>query len=114
MKTEKNKPNLNTPLVSVTLGDFCKAMLTVWEHSGNTEMDETNFGPRKLLHGIKELASFLGFSGSTASRLHRSGAIRAATFKTQRCLIFDAEMVLDLLNVSKPKSRGLRGGYKRE
>lgn len=61
MKTEENKPNLNTPLVSVTLGDFCKAMLTVWEHSGNTEMDETNFGPRKLLHGIKELASFLGF-----------------------------------------------------
>ena len=107
----KRIENTDKPLFSATLGEICDALRSTLESIvlGN---EKDGASERTYLYGLKELAKFLGCSQSTAARLRKSGILEAATYRTDRILMFDKEMVLALLQVSKHKCRGPRGGYK--
>lgn len=52
---------------------------------------------RNLVTGLQGLADLLGVSYSTAYRIKRSKVLAKATFQVKRTIVFDADMVLDLL-----------------
>lgn len=52
---------------------------------------------RNLVTGLQGLADLLGVSYSTAYRIKRSKVLAKATFQVNRTIVFDADMVLDLL-----------------
>ena len=110
-KAMNKKETSDKPLFSATIGEVCEALRSTFESVvlGN---ERDGASERTYLYGLKELAKFLGCSLSTAARLRKSGILEAATYRTDRILMFDKEMVLALLQVSKHKCRGPRGGYK--
>lgn len=52
---------------------------------------------RNLVTGLQGLADLLGTSYSTAYRIKRSKILAKATFQVKRTIVFDVDMVLDLL-----------------
>ena len=52
---------------------------------------------RNLVTGLQGLANFLGVSYTTAYRIKRSKILAKATFQVKRTIVFDADMILDLL-----------------
>ncbi len=52
---------------------------------------------RDLVFGLKGLAALLGVSYSTAYRIHRSKVLAKASFMVRRSIVFDADMVLNIL-----------------
>ncbi len=106
-KTDESHQKL---LVSVTLDEFIQALRdSMFSDTLQNDITDTS---RKFLYGLKELSNFLGCSLSTAARIHKSGVIHAATYRTGRILMFDQEMILELLHVTKRKFKGLRSGYR--
>jgi hypothetical protein len=56
---------------------------------------------RNLVTGLQGLADLLGVSYSTAYRIKRSKVLAKATFQVKRTIVFDADMVLDILREDK-------------
>lgn len=56
---------------------------------------------RKYVYGIQGLADFLHCSRPTAQRIKSSGKIDLATVQFGRTLVFDTEMVIELLKVRR-------------
>lgn len=50
-----------------------------------------------MLHGVSELAVFLGVSLSTAQRIKGTGILIPATAQLGRTCVFDADKVMELL-----------------
>lgn len=67
---------------------------------------------KHYVYGLKGLCSLLGCSISTAARIKKSGAIDAATSQRGKIIVFNADLVLDLLRVQH-KNRGNRMGYRK-
>lgn len=110
---EKNKT-----LISLTVGEFIEAL-----HEGlgfsspmvNEEqmMQQNARVQKQYVYGLKGLCSLLGCSLSTAARIKKSGSIDAATSQRGKIIVFDADMVLDLLSVQR-NNRGNRMGYRKK
>ncbi len=66
---------------------------------------------RNLVTGLQGLADLLGVSYTTAYRIKRSKILGKATFQVKRTIVFDADMVLDLLRESN-KTYHMRGRVK--
>lgn len=91
----------NKQLITCSVQEFIEALrqglgLAVFE--GNVD-DSAPQVKKHYVYGLAGLAQLLGCSQSTASRIHRSGAIASATKRSGRILIFDADLVMDLLSV---------------
>lgn len=56
---------------------------------------------RNLVTGLQGLANLLDVSYSTAYRIKRSKVLAKATFQVNRTIVFDADMVLDILREDK-------------
>ena len=56
---------------------------------------------RNLVTGLQGLANLLDVSYSTAYRIKRSKVLAKATFQVKRTIVFDADMVLDILREDK-------------
>lgn len=86
--------------IILTTPDKLREILTDCLATQNsTAEDSKEQKPPKLLHSIRELASFLGCSNVTAFNLKKSGKIRYRQFG--RKLIFNTEEILDDLNKRK-------------
>jgi hypothetical protein len=59
----------------------------------------------QFITGIKELASLLGISVSTVSRMKAEGLLDDALFQNGKTVIFDTCKVLEILRVSNKKNK---------
>jgi len=108
--------NSNKPIFSLTVEEFIAALREGLGFTNlNVEQEEPkghNVQVKKhYVYGLKGLCSLLGCSISTAARIKKSGAIDAATSQQGKIIVFDADLVLDILNVQR-KQRGNRKGYR--
>lgn len=92
----------NKQLFTLTAGEFVECLRQglgdyAFEH------DEPII-KKHYVYGLAGLAELLGCSQSTASRIHRSGVLSAATRRTGRIIIFDQDLVMDILQVRKRKA----------
>lgn len=60
---------------------------------------------KHYVYGIKGLMALLGTSRTTASKLKNSGVLDDAMSESGRITVFDADLVMALLNVKKRKSK---------
>lgn len=110
---EKNKT-----LISLTVGEFIEALQEGLGFSSpmvnEEQMMQQNARVQKhYVYGLKGLCSLLGCSTSTAARIKKSGSIDAATSQRGKIIVFDADLVLDLLSVQR-NNRGNRMGYRKK
>lgn len=56
---------------------------------------------KHFVYGLAGLEQLLGVSRATAQRIKNSGVIDPATSQVGRILVFDADLVIDLLKVKK-------------
>ena len=110
---EKNKTILN-----LTVREFIEVLQEGLGFSSPMVTDEQQMMQQNTrvqkhyVYGLKGLCTLLGCSLSTAARIKKSGAIDAATSQRGKIIVFDADLVLDLLSV-KRNNRGNRMGYKK-
>ena len=109
--------NRNKMIFNLTVGEFIEALQEGIGFSSpvvnEEQMVQQNTRVQKhYVYGLKGLCSLLGCSLSTAARIKKSGAIDAATSQRGKIIVFDADLVLDLLSV-KRNNRGNRMGYKK-
>ena len=98
----------NKLIVSATLAELVVAIQQGFGVTGpsvNNGAQPQQQVPKHYVYGLKGLMTLLNVSYSTASRLNRSGILIPATKRTGRILIFDADMVFDLLSVDKRRRR---------
>lgn len=105
----------NKMIFSLTVEEFMEMFSTCMNLSldDNTQKNSCNLNVSTQKHyvfGLKGLCSLLGCSLSTASRIKKSGVIDAATYQRNKIIVFDADLVLDILSV-KHRLRGNRKGY---
>lgn len=104
------------PLFCLTVEEFVEALREGLGLSDSSPAEFENSTPsdekKRYVYGLKGLCSLLGCSLSTANRIKKSGAIDAAISQKGKIIIVDADLVLDILNVQKKKSRGNRKGYR--
>lgn len=94
----------NKQLITCSVQEFIEALrqgLGIAAFEGN--VDSAPQVKKHYVFGLAGLAQLLGCSQSSASRIHRSGVIAAATKRSGRILIFDADLVMDLLSVKARK-----------
>jgi len=93
--------DLNRPLFSLTTGEF----LSLIENSSKQTVIEIAKPEesKKYAYGLKGLASLLGCSTVTASKLKGSGIFDKAITQVGRKIIIDTEKVLELNRLSKSK-----------
>ncbi len=103
---------MNKTLLSISVSEFIEAIRIGMAESMCGEQPEENNIKKHYVYGLKGLCMLLGCSLSTAARIKKSGAIDAATSQQGKIVIFDADLVIDLLNVQN-KRRGVRSGYKK-
>ena len=107
--------NKNKTIMTLTVGEFIEALQEGLGLSSpmvteeQTKQQNTRV-QKHYVYGLKGLCSLLGCSLSTAARIKKSGAIDAATSQRGKIIVFDADLVLDLLSV-KRYNRGNRMGY---
>ncbi len=66
-----------------------------------TGQPKEKMGGKHYIYGLKGLCKLLGCSYSTAYRIKRSGILNAATSQIRRTIVFDADMVLEIVNLDK-------------
>lgn len=95
---------LKKPLFSCTLGEFVEALS---EQFGIiTEFKDIDAPAKKnLVYGLVGLSDLLGCSISTAARIKKSGILNPAIHQIGKVIVIDADLVLDLMKVSKKKRR---------
>lgn len=105
-------------ILSLTVGEFIEALQEGLGFSSpmvnEEQMMQQNARVQKhYVYGLKGLCSLLGCSLSTAARIKKSGIIDAATSQRGKIIVFDADLVLDLLSVQR-NNRGNRMGYRKK
>ena len=107
--------NKNKTIMTLTVGEVIEALQEGLGLSSpmvteeQTKQQNTRV-QKHYVYGLKGLCSLLGCSLSTAARIKKSGIIDAATSQRGKIIVFDADLVLDLLSV-KRNNRGNRMGY---
>lgn len=97
------------PLLSCTVREFISAMkegMGVYESEISAEERKTPSPEIHLITGIDSLAAFLGCHYNTASNIYHSGVLDPATYRYNDTIIFNRDLVLDLLKVSGKKKVG--------
>lgn len=93
----------NIRLIDLTLGELCEYLRT--QGIGTAPAPVTTMAPpKKYLHGLSELAEFLGCSRTQAVRIKATGLLRDATSQYGRTIIFDPDKVAEALK-ARPKRR---------
>ena len=104
------KPNimddeiLRKPLFACTLGEFVEALSEKFGIMSGVETESTP-NKKNLVYGLSGLSDLLGCSPSTAYRIKKSGIINEALHQVGKVIVIDADLVLELLKISKRKIR---------
>ena len=102
---------MDKQLLSITVGEFIEALRLGLGFNDQPNPDE-NTGKKNYVYGLAGIAKLFGCSESTAARIKKSGAINAAISQQGKIIVVDADLALELLNVSKRRG-GIRGGYRK-
>lgn len=91
--------NLNTPIWQLTVGEFI-------ELQQKTAIDKPKPEPalirkKNFVYGIAGLAELLNCSKTTAQKIKNSGLIDKAITQVGKKIVFDPDMVINLLNGKK-------------
>lgn len=95
-------------LLSVTVEEFIEALkeglgLAIRQDDNSCNNVRVS---KHYVYGLAGLEQLLGVSHSTAQRIKSSGVLDPATSQTGRILVFDADLVIDLLKVNNKKKYG--------
>lgn len=91
--------NLDTPIWQLTVGEFIELQKKNVINISNVE--HIGFPQRNLVYGISGLAKLLNCSNATAQKVKNSGKIDKAYTQVGRQIVFDADLVIDLLKKDK-------------
>ncbi len=75
------------------------------------ECQEPTSVRKHYVYGLQGIADLFGCSKSSAARIKKSGILNTAISQVGRLIVTDADLALDLMNISK-KRTNLRGGYR--
>lgn len=75
------------------------------KNESTQEVEGVSNQRRNWVHGIKGLCTLLGCSTATANRIKASGIIDKATRQVNRTILFDADLVLELINNRRRRVR---------
>lgn len=92
--------DLSKPIFQATLGDLKEIIKSVMAE----EQKESPPDVRKkqnYVYGVKGLATLVGCSLPTAQRIKKSGIIRSATYQFNKTVMFNADLVLELLKADR-------------
>lgn len=99
----------NKPLWSCTVDEFASALKeALGIYQSDTPLDERNSSAPEvhLITGVDSLAAFLGCHYNTAANLYHSGILDPATYRYNDTIMFNRDLVLDILKVSGKKKVG--------
>lgn len=100
-RTNKINPELFAkPIVLLTCGEFLE-LLDAYIASKEVEDKKKGF---VYLHGLKELAQFLGVSLPTVNRLRKAGVFDLATIQRGKILLFEMDKVVECLDSTPNKN----------
>lgn len=86
---------MDTPIWQLTVGEFMELQKA---SNSNKHTEPEGKHERKFVYGISGLAELLGCSNTTAQKVKNSGRIDRAYTQVGRQIIFDSDMVIELLN----------------
>lgn len=99
------KPNYNTRLIDLTLGEVLDAIETRIKAILNATQQEEAKPTKRYVYGLKGLMNLLGCSKTTASRLKSSGKIDEAITQVGALIIIDADKALKLAGKQTTKKQ---------
>ncbi|WP_317346229.1 DUF3853 family protein [Phocaeicola plebeius] len=109
MENKKNEALLSKAVFSMNGAELLELLRQVTESEVKEDKfhslpnDYPNLQP--FVTGIKGIASLLGISVSTVSRMKADGLLDDATFQNGKTVIFDTYKVLEILRVSNKKNK---------
>lgn len=89
--------NPNTRIIDLTVGELLDLIST----ANKPKVVDNTKNERRLVYGIKGIASIFGCSISTANRIKSSGKIDRAMSQIGRKITIDADLALELMNKEK-------------
>jgi len=114
---QQNMTDFNKPIFSLTVEEFISALREGLGVSDEGSSEKENLSQtdvkKHYVYGLKGLSSLLGCSLSTAGRIKRSGSIDSAVYQRGKVILFDSDLILDLLSVQRKKTYGNRKGYRK-
>ena len=100
------KINDATRIIDLTVGQL-EDLTRAWVRS---EMASAKAGEdhqdKRHVYGLKGLAKLLGCSTTSACKINTSGIIEPALTRLGNLLIYDSDMVLDLIKKHKDRRKG--------
>lgn len=108
METTNFQSLLAKPIAMMTGSEFMElARQCGLDEKGESqqEAERVSNQRRNWVHGIKGLCELLGCSTATANRIKASGIIDKATRQVNRTILFDADLVLELIKNRKRRVR---------
>lgn len=90
--------NLNTPIWQLTIGEFLELQKQNIPSQNKTESLNTD---KAFVYGISGLAELLKCSNATAQKIKSSGIIDKATSQIGRKIVFDARLVIELIQKNR-------------
>lgn len=95
-----NSELLTKPIVMLTCGEFLE-LLDAYIASKEAENKKKEV---TYLHGLKELAHYLGVSLPTVNRLRKAGVFDIATIQRGKILLFEMDKVMECLDSASNKN----------
>ena len=100
------KINDATRIIDLTVGQL-EGLIRSWVRSeeASAKADDDRQDERHV-YGLKGLAKLLGCSTTSACKINTSGIIEPALTRLGNLLIYDSDMVLDLIKKHKDRRKG--------
>lgn len=101
------KINDATRIIDLTVGQL-EVLIRSWvrsEEEASAKADDDRQDKRHV-YGLKGLAKLLGCSTTSACKINTSGIIEPALTRLGNLLIYDSDMVLDLIKKHKDRRKG--------
>lgn len=92
--------------MNVTVDEFLDAVAVRFGLEAKPTDEESVYVRKHYVYGLQGLANLLGCSLSTAARIKKSGVLDKAISQQGKIIATDADLALDIINISNRKSRG--------
>jgi len=103
------------PLWQLTLVEFREILREeIRQISLGTNPNENKNSEKKYVYGLDGIATLLGCSVPTASRIKRSGILDRAITQIGRKIVVDAELALELIKDNEEEKKRKKNGKSRK